>query len=114
MALLSEKEWKRGSETFMADHEGVTYFFQTAEERDLFQKTPGKFIPELQAAIWSSYRLIGEQKWEPLSTAHFTRDACSFSRALRIARSFSGILHGTPMASRLSPSRIRNNFRFSR
>lgn len=47
VALLSEKEWKRGSETFMADHEGVTYFFQTAEERDLFQKTPAKFIPEL-------------------------------------------------------------------
>ncbi|MBL8817575.1 MAG: thioredoxin family protein [Planctomyces sp.] len=47
VALLTEKQWKLGSEQFVAEHQGVTYFFQTEDEKELFGKTPSKFIPEL-------------------------------------------------------------------
>jgi len=47
VAMLKEKKWLKGNEEFLGSYLGVDYFFQTAEERDLFMASPELYIPRL-------------------------------------------------------------------
>ena len=47
VALSKERQWKKGSDEWVASHEGVCYFFQSQEEVVLFRATPDRFIPRL-------------------------------------------------------------------
>ena len=47
VALTSQRLWKKGSDQFVASHEGVDYFLQSADEVEQFQEDPKKYIPKL-------------------------------------------------------------------
>lgn len=47
VALTSLRQWKKGSENFVATHEGVCYFFQNSTELARFRGNPERFIPSL-------------------------------------------------------------------
>ncbi|MEZ6063386.1 MAG: thioredoxin family protein [Planctomycetaceae bacterium] len=47
VALCQSREWRKGSEEFVVNHEGVDYFLQSEEEVALFQKDAYRFIPRL-------------------------------------------------------------------
>lgn len=47
VSLVSRREWKRGSEEFVASFEGVEYFLTSAEEVETFNANPRKYIPEM-------------------------------------------------------------------
>ncbi|MFN8710519.1 MAG: thioredoxin domain-containing protein [Planctomyces sp.] len=62
VALIVEKVWQSGSDQFVASFEGVDYFFRSAEERDMFQKTPRVYIPQLHG--FDPVELFSEQRAE--------------------------------------------------
>ncbi len=45
--LKSNRQWKRGSEKIVGEHEGVCYYFTSEAERDRFQANPSYYIPQL-------------------------------------------------------------------
>lgn len=47
VALVTSKVWEKGSEEFVAAHEGVEYFFRSGTEREQFLKSPEKYVPRL-------------------------------------------------------------------
>jgi YHS domain-containing protein len=47
VALTASRQWKKGTEEFVAAHEGVDYFFQNADEVRRFQANAAEFIPKL-------------------------------------------------------------------
>jgi YHS domain-containing protein len=47
VALGQSRQWKKGSENFVAAHEGVDYFFQSTEEIEQFRLSPSAYIPRL-------------------------------------------------------------------
>lgn len=47
VAMLRDKKWLQGSEEFVGSFDGVDYFFQSAEEREIFFASPQTFIPGL-------------------------------------------------------------------
>ena len=47
VALSVGRQWKKGSDSFVATHEGVDYFFQSEEEVVQFKADPVRFIPTL-------------------------------------------------------------------
>lgn len=47
VAMLRDKQWLKGSEEFVGSFDGVDYFFQSAEEREIFFASPQAFIPGL-------------------------------------------------------------------
>lgn len=47
IALKSNRKWTRGSEAFVAEHEGVCYYFSSTSEVDRFKAGPAYYIPQL-------------------------------------------------------------------
>lgn len=47
VAMVQKKEWLQGSADFAGTYQGVDYFFQSAEERELFFSSPEHYIPQL-------------------------------------------------------------------
>ena len=47
VAMMRDKKWLKGSEEFVGSYDGVDYFFQSAEEREVFFASPKQFIPGL-------------------------------------------------------------------
>lgn len=47
VTMMRDKKWLKGSEEFVGSHDGVDYFFQSAEEREAFFASPEQFIPGL-------------------------------------------------------------------
>jgi len=47
VAMLKEKKWLKGDEKFLGAYLGVEYFFQSAEERELFFASPEQYVPRL-------------------------------------------------------------------
>jgi len=47
VAMRRDKQWIKGTDQFVGTWRGVDYFFQSAEERDLFLATPDQFVPRL-------------------------------------------------------------------
>lgn len=47
VAMQKDKRWIQGTEEFVGAYLGVDYYFQSAEERELFFATPEQFIPGL-------------------------------------------------------------------
>ena len=47
VALIAGRVWERGNEEFVGSYETVDYFFRSADERDLFLKSPENYIPRL-------------------------------------------------------------------
>jgi YHS domain-containing protein len=47
VSMQRDKEWVRGSEEFVGTYQGVDYFFESAEHRELFFSSPAQFIPRL-------------------------------------------------------------------
>jgi len=47
VALTVQREWKKGSDRFVATHEGVAYFLQSADEVQQFNDAPDRYIPRL-------------------------------------------------------------------
>lgn len=47
VAMLKEKKWIKGDEEFIGSYLGVDYFFQSAEERELFFASPEQYMPRL-------------------------------------------------------------------
>ena len=47
VSMMRDKKWLKGSEEFVGSHDGVDYFFQSAEEREAFFASPEQFIPGL-------------------------------------------------------------------
>ena len=47
VAMMRDKKWLKGSEEFVGSFDGVDYFFQSAEEREVFFASPMQFIPGL-------------------------------------------------------------------
>ena len=47
VAMMRDKKWLKGSEEFVGSYDGVDYFFQSAEERELFFASADQFIPGL-------------------------------------------------------------------
>ena len=47
VAMMRDKKWLKGSEEFVGSFDGVDYFFQSAEEREIFFASPDAFIPGL-------------------------------------------------------------------
>lgn len=47
VAMLKDKKWLKGKEEFLGTYLGVDYFFQSAEERDVFFASPEQYIPRL-------------------------------------------------------------------
>jgi YHS domain-containing protein/thiol-disulfide isomerase/thioredoxin len=46
VALVKESEWVKGKKDFTAEHEGVTYHFASAAEREQFIQSPATFAPK--------------------------------------------------------------------
>jgi len=47
VAMQKDKKWLKGKEEFVGTYLGVDYFFQSAEERELFFASPEAYIPQL-------------------------------------------------------------------
>lgn len=47
VAMQKDKKWAKGTEDFIGTYKGVDYFFQSAEERELFFASPEQFVPQL-------------------------------------------------------------------
>jgi len=47
VAMMRGKKWLKGSKEFVGCFDGVDYFFQSAEEREIFFASPEQFIPGL-------------------------------------------------------------------
>lgn len=47
VAMLRDKMWLKGGEEFIGSYLGVDYFFQSAEEREMFFAGPEQYIPRL-------------------------------------------------------------------
>ncbi|MCP4854648.1 MAG: thioredoxin family protein [Fuerstiella sp.] len=47
VALTVQRQWKKGSDRFVATHEGVDYFLQSEEEVRQFNDKPDRYIPRL-------------------------------------------------------------------
>ena len=47
VALTVQREWKNGNDQFVATHEGVDYFLQSADEGLQFNEDPNRYIPRL-------------------------------------------------------------------
>ena len=47
VAMMRDKKWLKGSEEFVGTFDGVDYFFQSAEEREVFFASPNQFVPGL-------------------------------------------------------------------
>ena len=47
VAMMRDKKWLKGSEEFVGSFDGVDYFFQSAEEREVFFASPKQFVPGL-------------------------------------------------------------------
>ena len=47
VAMMRDKKWLKGSEAFVGSFDGVDYFFQSAEEREVFFASPKQFLPGL-------------------------------------------------------------------
>ncbi len=47
VAMMRDKNWLKGSEEFVGSFDGVDYFFQSAEEREVFFASPKQFVPGL-------------------------------------------------------------------
>lgn len=47
VAIINEREWKKGSSEFAHEHDGVVYHLQNAAELSLFKANPEKYIPGL-------------------------------------------------------------------
>lgn len=46
IALKSNRQWKRGSEEFVAEHEGVCYYCGSQAEVERFEANPSYYIPQ--------------------------------------------------------------------
>lgn len=47
VAMMRDKKWLKGSEEFVGSFDGVDYFFQSAQEREVFFASPKQFVPGL-------------------------------------------------------------------
>ncbi len=47
VALYVSRDWNKGSEEFVVNHEGVDYFLQSPAEVEVFQKDAARFIPRM-------------------------------------------------------------------
>ncbi|MDG2388406.1 MAG: thioredoxin family protein [Planctomycetaceae bacterium] len=47
VVLLKERRWVEGNETFLAEHKGMIYHLQTAEEKQVFESAPERYTPQL-------------------------------------------------------------------
>ena len=47
VSLVLERQWTKGSDEFVATHEGVDYFLQSEKELALFNEKPEDYIPRL-------------------------------------------------------------------
>lgn len=47
IALKANRTWKRGTEEFVAEHEGVCYYFGSESEAQRFEANPSYYIPQL-------------------------------------------------------------------
>lgn len=47
VALVAQRRWIKGSDKFVATHEGVQYFLQSQQEVDQFTANPTRYIPLL-------------------------------------------------------------------
>ena len=55
VAYFEQSEAQIGSQNTTSTYEGITYQFASAENKDLFDKTPEKFIP--QYGGWCAYAI---------------------------------------------------------
>lgn len=46
VAYFAQNEALRGSKKFSAQHEGVNYWFSSTENKQMFEKDPGKYAPQ--------------------------------------------------------------------
>ncbi|MCA9063136.1 MAG: thioredoxin family protein [Planctomycetaceae bacterium] len=60
VALIRQRQWKKGSEEFVATYQGVDYFFQSDDERRTFTAEPSRFVPQLHGvdlvALYQDHR----------------------------------------------------------
>ncbi len=54
VAYFTDGKPMRGSGYHMAEHEGVTYAFATKEHKEMFEASPGKYVP-----AWGGYCAYG-------------------------------------------------------
>lgn len=47
VALIGQRVWEKGSEEWVAEFEGVEYFFRDSGEREQFQRSPESYVPRL-------------------------------------------------------------------
>lgn len=47
ITLKSKRQWKRGTEKFVSEHEGVCYYFGSDAEVQSFESNPSHYIPQL-------------------------------------------------------------------
>ncbi len=47
VALTDNRQWLNGSSEFVATHEGVDYFLQSAQELEKFNANPKRYVPRL-------------------------------------------------------------------
>ncbi len=59
VAMQKEKKWVKGSEEFVGAYLGVDYYFQSAEEREVFFASPAEFIPSLHGCDPVELQLAG-------------------------------------------------------
>jgi YHS domain-containing protein len=58
----------RGSEKIQHDHKGIIYYFASAENKEIFQKTPDKFEPAYGGYCAYTFATTGERvKIDPTS-----------------------------------------------
>jgi len=47
VTLAQTRSWVKGESRFAAEHRGQTYYFDSREQREIFQEAPQKFVPRL-------------------------------------------------------------------
>ncbi len=46
VSYFTQNEALRGSQKFSSQHEGINYWFSSAENKQMFEKDPGKYAPQ--------------------------------------------------------------------
>jgi len=60
VAYFEQNEPRQGNPEITAEHEGATYSFSSEANRDLFQATPDKYLPEYGG--WCAYAMANDEK----------------------------------------------------
>ncbi len=83
VALVSERRWLKGSDKFVATHEGVDYFLQSQQEVDLFKADPAKYIPLLHGLDLVELHLEKKKKPGAIEYGYFYKGHLYFFATMK-------------------------------